>query len=453
MGAGAVVTPLGSSGADAGVLSGGGGGADAELGSLLSSSYDEAAGGGETPGQTDDAIIDAIDDLGAVPEGDATQNAAPADAALETVAQPGVEASPYQLTPDGKAYMVPKAELPQFQAAQKFFQQVSQHFATPQEAQSAAMQSADLRIMSNDWASGTEAGIRQVLNHFAGGDHVTNPQMQQRYQQSFSKMADVMPQMLQQINPQAHQAMAEKFVTSRIDAAYQKAATTGNAEDFKAAQEMDYGFTGKYKTDVSQIQKAPDPQVNAAEQRIREFETRQDAALKRDIGQFNQTAVEGAKFTQLGALIDKTLAKVKDRYTEAGYADLKAGVHRELVDTLKSQPEWWTEHQQNWNALMDDYRTTWKQGSPGNGLQPRAQAYIQSFLSRAQRALPQIAQKRVNVATQREQSARAANGQFAGQKPAATRQPAQAAAPAANGQMKRLSPDEWQAELNRAMSV
>lgn len=435
-----VASPIASTG---GLPAGGG---DLDLGSTLSAAFDEASGESTLDSSAapagEPSIGDQTSDL------DLGQPAIDPQTTTDPAAQPqaGAEASPYTLSPDGKFYQVPKSELPQFQTAQKYFQQVSQHFATPQEAQNAASQAADLRIMSNDWASGADQSIETVLRHWAGFDHSANPQIQQRYQQSFAKMAELMPNTLKQINPQAYEGMQARLITESIESAYQKAAQTRNPEDFKAAQERDYGFTGQYKTDPSQIQKQQTQQVSAEQQRMREFETREANALKRDIGDFNTSAVEGAKFNQFGQMLDKTLGKIKDRYSEAGFNDLKAGIHRELIDTMKNQPDsWWMEHTQEWQRIMDDYRSIWKQGGDAKSLQPRVQSYIQSFISRANRLMPPIAQKRIGAATNAAQ-ARSRTGQFAAPQPQ-TRQPGQPGQPAAPQQPTgKTSSDQWNSD-------
>lgn len=411
-----------------------------ELGSLLSDAYDSAGGdesaGGEVSAEPSGEITGETGDGQDV-------SAQPADSLLQpdAVAQPGADASPYRLTEDGKFYQVPKGELPTFQTAQKYHQQVSQYFATAQEAQTASLQAADLRIMSNDWASGSEAAIKGVLNHWAGGNHSQNPAVQQRYQQSFSKMASLMPEALKTVNPQAYGDMVQGMVSRAVELAYDRAVQTQNPEDLKRAQELDWGATGKYKTELPKADPAAQAQSQFQREKA-EFESRQDSALKRDVGAFNQSAVEGAKFTQLGGMIDKQLEKIKGRYSEQAYGDLKAGIQRELVDKLRSQ-DWYTEHEQAFHGLMNDYRTTWKQGSPGQGLQPRVQSYIQDFVSRAQRLLPSIAQPRIGAATQA--ATRTRDGKFAATQPQ-SRPPVQSqpASLPANG--NKLSSDEWESQ-------
>lgn len=424
----------------------GGGGGDLDLSSTLGSAFDEALSTESTPPAGEAPPSGETDLFAAEPVVD------PAATPTDPNAQPGTEASPYQLSPDGKFYQVPKSELPQFQTAQKYFQQVSQHFPTAQDAAQALVQSSSHRMMSNDWRGGQPEGIETVLNHLAGFDHTGNPQVQQRYQQSFAKMAELMPNTLKQINPQAYEGMQNRLISETIESAYQKAAASGNPEDFKAAQERDYGFTGQYKTDLSQVQKQA--QVSDQDRRIQQSEARYTQALNRDSKDFHVNGVEEPKFKQFGEMLDKTLGKIKDRYEPAAYQDIKANVHRELIDTMQGTAQglselarsensaWWHEHKQEHAELIRDFQEIWKAGGNAAQLRPRVQSYQNSFVSRANRLLPQIAQKRIGAATNAAQ-ARSRTGQFAAQPPQA-RQPGQAAAPQqTNG---RTSSDQWNSD-------
>ena len=49
--------------------------------------------------------------------------------------------------------------------------------------------------------------------------------------------------------------------------------------------------------------------------------------------------------------------------------------------------DWWREHQQTFNGIISDYRTTWDQGNPGANLQARVQSYVQSFVNTEQIAI------------------------------------------------------------------
>lgn len=455
-------------GGDAGILSSGGsGGGDAELSSLLSDAFDSASGdeGGDPSGSQPESQIG--DPQTETETSQTESEAAPVNPA--DPAQPGATdaASPYPLSPDGKSYMVPKQALPAFQTAQKFHQEVGKYFSTPQDAQTAYQQAADLRIMSNDWLSGDPGTLQHVLSHWAGADHSNQPAVQQRYQQSFVRMAQMIPDMLQKISPQAHSAFigqparfdgagnqispAQGMLVNAVNAAYEHASKTGNAEDFKRAQELDYGVTGNYKTELPQYN--PQAQQLTEQQRqMQDFNQRQTAALTRDTGSFNQAHVEGDKFKQLGDMIDSTLKSVKGTYPEKTYNAVKSAIHKDIVDQLQGRPEWWLEHKQNFDGIIRDFKTLWNQGqNPAQVLAPRIQAYKNNFVSEARRILPSVAKEHIGSAT-RTVVNRNQTGQFAAnQLPTRPNASPQQQTPAHG--TPRISRDQWDAELAAALKV
>jgi hypothetical protein len=424
------------------------GGSDAELGSLLGDAFDSATGG-ET--------LEAGGEAAPAGESGSEGSQQPFEAPIDTPVgeAPTVQAEaipsdvPWKLAPDGQSYVLPKAELPKVTNALKYSESVGQIFANQMEAQNAAIQAGDMRTMFNDWHFGTEESLKSVMSHLSGANH-PDPATRASYQRSFTKMAQMAPDMLRQINPQAYSQFVSSMGKSLTAQMYEKAAQTQNPQDLLDAQSMDWALTGQYQKELPKA----DPQAQQRsqfEQRERDFYARQDAALKREVVNFNNTAVEGAKFNQLSSRIDALLAPVKGKFNEVAYADLKAGIQREAIDSLMKSTDpamqsWFTEHRQNFDQLMADYRHTWTQGSPGKGLQPRIQAYINDFLSRASRVLPAIAQKRVNATTQARLSRSAPAA-----KPAGTSRPAPAPS---NGQPTgRMSSDEWDKQWAEATAV
>lgn len=390
---------------------------DAELGSLLSDAYDSASGGespsgeiGDQSSSAEESVSEPEIQLGSLEDETPVAEAKPvAKTEAEKVASPG---EPYPLDPTGKSYLVPKNELPQLQSARQFHQEVSKYFSNPEEAQTAYLQASDLRTMQNDWNYGSPETIEAVISHWAGKNQ-QNPQVRQRFENSFVKMSSKVPEMLKSINPEAYKGLVDSMVTQAISLEYEKAAKTGNPEDFKRAQELDWGKTGTYKKELQK----PDPQAEQRtrdEQKREDFDKRQNVALKRDVDAYNNEHVEGAKFNQLNSMIDKILGPVKDRYGDVAYTDLKEGIKRELFTSLKSQSEFWREHEQTWAQLMEDYRTTWRNGQSPSSLDPRVKSFVSSFISQAKRALPAIAQKRVNgtTAVRLQQPARGPDGKF-----------------------------------------
>ncbi len=428
--------------ADAGLAGVGGG--DADLGALLSQGWDAAADAegidaGQEPAPEGAELTPAVTE-------EPTPDAQPEPVA-DATGQPEAIDSQYQLTPDGKAYIVPKAQLPGFQTAKKFADAVGQYYSTPQEAQTCYFQANDQRMMTGDFQSGQPEAIQGFLDHWANGGANATPLQQQRHQAAFSKMAELVLPMLQKINPQAYEATVSGTIAKAIDLAYEKAARSNNPDDFKRAQELDWGATGQYKKEL------PQPSTQQAQlTREQQFEQRQTAAYNRDVSSFNQTGVEGPKFGKLSEAIDTRLAKVKAAYEPQAYADLKTGIHRDIIDKMQGKgpdpdptaADWWREHVQTWNGIIQDYKTTWEQGQPGANLQARIQSYQQSFVNRANRYLPAVATARIGPAT-RAQVNRTNSGQFSGKQPQARQQSAPNAQPA-NGQPKPSRSETWDNE-------
>lgn len=467
MGANAVVTPATG---DLSGLSSSGGDISSELGSLLGQGYDAATGTEEVPGGeqgTEPAPGGEAPPEYPAGEAPQAQAAEPAQTPKEP-AQPGqaqtTSPEPYPVSQDGKSYLMPKGDYPALQQAQQYAQQVQEWFPDAESANYAYLRSADLRAMENDWIDGNPQALEGVLAHWSGANHNHNPAVQARFQQSFQRMAEMIPGMLERSNPQAYQSFigaparfdgqgnmispASGLLAKAVDSAYRRAAETGNPEDFKRAQELDYGVTGTYKNELPRHDPAQ-AQMSAFEQRERAFNERQAAAQNRDVNGFNQSQVEGAKFSELNAKIDELLKPVAGKYPEPTMAAVKTAIQGEILQSLKSDPEWWLLHEQEFHQLMNDYRLTWTQGQPGQGLNPRIQAYKNEFLSRASRKLPSIVQKHINAATQ--SRTRSANGQFSGQpqNPPAAQAPQTAPATPQNGRPAapgRMSSDQWNKE-------
>ena len=309
----------------------------------------------------------------------------------------------------------------------------------------AAGQASELRMMTNDWLYGSDDAIQGILSHFSGANN-TDPTTRAQAQRSFERMVSMAPSVLQRMNPQAYQGFLQSQAKAIGESLYAKAAQTGDPQDFMAAQSFEWGLTGQYKTELPK--QDPQQQMRSQfEQREQAFNQRQEAALRRDVTNFSGSALEGAKFNQLGAKIDQILAPVKNRYSETAYEDMKAGIQRDVMNQLMKS-DWFTEHKQHYDQLVSDFRTTWNQGVPGKGLQPRVQAYVADFLKQASRGLQSIAAKRVNATTQ----AHTPNGrQGTRQSSGAGRPSAQVQTPA--DQNKRLSPDEWDSALAAALKV
>lgn len=436
-----------------------GGDITSEIGSLLSGGYDSATSDtpdiGDTPVDEtpigDEAPV--VDDAPPVDDAPAPD----ADAPLDTQAPaPG----DYPLSPDGKSYMIPKSDLASIKGVQQYHTAVSQLYPTAQDAHTSYVQASDHRAMSNDWMTGAEPNIQAVMNYWAGGDHPAGSPLQQKFQQSFAKMAEKMPDALAKMNPQAYESLTNTMMSKAIESAYEKAATSNNPEDLKRAQELDWGVTGQYKTELPKV----DPQVKAQqdfERRQTEFNNTRTEMQNSQLKDYNDKQVEGAKFNEVNGLIDKTLSKVKGRYTDIAFNDVKNGIRSELISAMSGQPtaaypngipgqrEWFAEHKQAFDQLVNDFKQSWNPTAPGRGLEGRVQAYRQDYINRANRIITAIAKPRIETAT-RTPGAAARTSTGAPAVRAATQPQSRTAQPDPN---KRLSSDEWNTEFAKALRI
>lgn len=437
-----IATGIGDAGSGGGVSggipgggsgsAGGGGDLFGELGDIANAAYESTGGssGSEVPGGEEgggpnlphegDSEFPGGEgpDANALGTNDQAQSQT-TDPNAATGAGAGANAEPipgWKLNADGQTYTVPSAELPRVQAALQYAEALGQYFSTPEEAQGAYSSASQMRQMQNDWQYGTPDAIRSVMNFLAGASH-TDPAGRMAFQRSFGQMMSMAPDILRQTNPQAYSQFVGSMNNRAVEGLYMKAAHDaaqyGPQSDVAKqslldAQSVEWGFTGKYRETAPTVDPNAQRQAQFTQQQ-RDFEARQSAALRRDVGNFNNSYLEGPKLAKLDQMIAEKLSPIKSRYPEGVFNDTVAGIHREIVDTLAKQTDWYTEHRQAFDQLINDYRMTWAQGSPGNGLQPRINAYQQDYLNRAGRIAGPIIQKRLNAATTAVTSARKAN--------------------------------------------
>lgn len=384
--------------------------ADMDLGETLGAAYDSAIENQETP---------------AAPVAPAAPQETPAapvtDAPAETQAVTNPD-SPYQLAPDGNSYLVPKDQLPILNSFKQYAEKTQEWFPSIQDAEVAYKQSSDFGALMQDFTSGGPAETGNVLK-FLSGEFASDPQIRQQSQQAFARLAEQMPSVLKNINPEAHSKLAATFFQAEVEGAYARAAQTGDPKDLLAAQRLDWGKTGRYKTELPKI----DPAKAAADQLAQQqaqFEQRQTQALTRDWNSFNKTEVDGPKWQQFGAELDRVLAPVKGKFTPAIYEAVKENISKQVNDKLQNDFEWARTHGNQRKAIESGYRDAWKTQQPADRLKPSIQAYNNDFMTRVRRYLPAVAAGLINEATNtavqpkpqaappNQPAARAANGQF-----------------------------------------
>lgn len=443
-----------------------------EIGDALSSG---ALNVDESPAPTQDAAATEALPPADTPPGEApTPPPGPGTPPPDT--PPGESA--YQLTPDGKAYVVPKQDWGTFTGAKQYAEAVQQRFPTTNDAEVGFLEASDFRGMRTDFLHGTDADMDAVIKFWSnGGQDPSIPgydaNLAARFQERFVTMAGRMPEVLKSVSPQAYDQFAAKIIQDRlissgmnpqqaqqtitdlntqaqISSAYDKASREGNLDDpndplVLAAQRLDYSITGTYRTNDPALQKQwgvtginrpvvqqpTEPKLSARET---ELQQREETMLTRDWTHFNTTMMDGPKWKQFHDEVDKVLAPAKDKYDPDTFADIREGVIRRTLEAIKKDGEWVRNHDNERRALENSYKLAWKSQQPADSLKQRIQVYQNDFMSRVRRQVPAIAQSRLNnvtatqVAATKQSPTRAQNGQFtkpAEQQPApATRKPA-----------------------------
>ena len=414
---------------------------EADLGSTLSSAFDSVV----PPDASAEQAAPAAEESGVVAETPApTEQTAPTGAAPTDPAAPADTS--YQLTPDGTGYVVPKAEFPLLSGAKQYAEKVQERFPTIQDAEVAYLQSSDHNAMMTDFLHGETADVDAMLSHLAGAN-ATDPQFRSQSQQAFTRMAERLPEVLKQVNPEAYAKHVNNMFQVEVQAAYEKAAQTGDPKDLLRAQSIEWGKTGRYQIELPKVDpaKAASDAQAAREASIAQRETQ---LLDRDWSNFNRGTVEGPKWQQFNAAIDAALAPVKAKYTPEIFSAVRDRIASQINDKLKADFDWARMHGNERKVIEASYKQAWKSNQSVDGLNPRIQAYNNDFMARVRRHLPSIAAPILNSAT-----ASAVASQKAPQPAAPPNQPA---ARAANGQFQAQTPQtgrsydfsedpEWQA--------
>jgi len=375
----------------------------------------------------------------AVPEAEAApvDEAAPETPVAVTPADPN--APPYKLTTDGNGYIVPKAELPQLQGFKTYAETLQQTFPTVQDAMNAHQQAIDLRNMQVDYITGGEPHIKAILDYWSTGG-TNDPTTRAQYAESFVKMASKVPDVLKQINPQAHDQMGSSFVAARIEAAYAKAAQTGDKNDLLQAQSLDWGITGRYKTELPKHDpvKAQEAAIRA---RAEQVSQREAAMLNRDWNTFNNGTVEGPKWNQFNAAIDKALEPVKNRYAPDDFAIVREKLAQGVLSEINKDYAFSQTHNNELNYLQNEHARLWKAGQPTAALTNKIQAYQNNLLARVRQVLPGIAGPVLKTATARAVAQQPPKPGSTPPKPATPAPPASRAA----------TPHNWEDDLRQTL--
>lgn len=319
--------------------------------------------------------------------------AAPAPSEIPPGEAPTTEAE-YKLTPDGQSYLVPKDQLANIKALREYSTKVQEKFPTIQDAEAAHTAATNMRGISSDYLHGTDADIQSVLEFFAGADVLPGyPDLKAQHEQSFFRMADQMPTVLEKLSPERYETFSNNLVGKEISRAYDAAAKSGNPADLKYAQRLDWGWTGQYRADAkaqpATQQQAPDAAFAAREQ---ELAKRESAITESQWKGFNDNTVEGPKWSAFYKYLDDTLAPVKDSYDATVWPHVREGIAKDTIKKIAEDSNWAREHSNTLRGLKSTFEHLTKTGKQPNDLKASAQAWQSDFMMRVRRHLPSIAQ-------------------------------------------------------------
>jgi hypothetical protein len=405
---------------------GDGGGAPMDLGALLDTGFDAAVGSdGDATGVPN---ADPVDDI-APPAQDAPGSETPVGDEAAPAAEPIIPVdpnNPYAMSPDGKGFVVPKTELPQLQGYKQYAEAVQQKFPTPADAEVAYAQSSDFQAILNDLQYGGETELDAVLG-FLSGSNATDPQLQASMRAGFERLASRVPQILSKMNPQAHASHVDSMVQSRVEEMYRYAQESGNPDDLLNAQRLDWGLTGKYKTELEKLDpmRAQQEQLTRQQQAVQQQENQ---LLERDWSSFNKNSVDGPKWGEFNSAINKALEPIKASYAPEVFDAVRARIAQQVIEGMQKDFEFARTQNIVRTQIQKGYEGAWRNRQPTDALNPRIQAYTQNFMARARQILPSVAKPLLDKAAgkpaapkaaappqqspQNQPTQRAANGQF-----------------------------------------
>src|SRR5271166_39291 len=224
----------------------------------------------------------------------------------------GEAPSPYQLSPDGSGYVVPKADFASLSGFKTYATEVQNYFPTSADAKASYEAANDYRAMFHDFRYGSDQDVDAFLGMLAG-DNTENPQARAEFQQSFARMMTRAPEMLRRVNGQAYEQLADRVMQSNIQAAYQAAGSSGQPQDLEYAQRLDWGWNGKYQQEV-QRHDLNAQAMNQLQEREQALATREKAIQDSAWGGFDKDQVNGPKWKGFYAEIDKALEPVKSKH-------------------------------------------------------------------------------------------------------------------------------------------
>jgi hypothetical protein len=258
-----------------------------------------------------------------------------------------------------KEYVVRQAQFERFrqhEQAVKQFQEVFGEPPTPELLQDAASARLAQVAMMTDFMSGDPQAHENFLGEF---QRIANEAVQRGEvaQDPMTALAERFPDFLSQHNPEAHGRLSEKVVRSTLDDLYDAAQQSGDANLWRAIQNIDNKIFKKYRPEASMTAR-PDPvdqrlqTVMQREQRLTQKEQQESAARW-------TSRLKGAQTQNLQAAseaIAATLQPVEAAYQKfpEAFDGIKTKMNS-LVENAIKQDTNWVAYQEK---LVQQMRTT-----------------------------------------------------------------------------------------------
>lgn len=360
------------------------------------------------------------------------------------------------VTAEGKGYRVGKERFTQFRDAEKAFNEVVKlipswltqgQAPTIQHMRDMRDAASSFRTLQTHYTSGNQQNTSEVLD-FLSGTHANNAAAQLQFRQGFARLAEQIPDRLQQIDPQAYAKLQAKFadpdqlrqanpdafktvetsvLRSRIDVLYQKALESGNAEDFKNAQWVDHLLTDKYYRSHAEIPRV-DPEAQRLKQfaerekafneKTQSFEQQQEQARESTWSQVaaNLQASEDSGLSQLTQSALKN-AKGAEGLTQETLGAIGSAVAARVREQLKQDWVWSRDREVDLDEMRNGVHTRLKGNQRLADMKPQLDAHIQEFfrvaapIVRAEVARLVSAKSKQVIAQNGAQTERLQNGQ------------------------------------------
>lgn len=302
-----------------------------------------------------------------------------------------------QFTDDAgrKYYNVKPERMRGFVTAKNFVKAIEEFAPTVEDAKAHFEGASDFRAMQSMFDSAEPQALGQFMNYW----HKGSPE-------AFSAMAQRLPAFLASQatnNPLAAQALGniESQVNRvTINRIYDKARETGDPDDFKLAQAVDYAINGKYLETPDQIptrQRQVDPQ-DQIRQREQQQDQREQQFANQRWEEFDKNYISGAKNTALTSAVDAAF-KVAEQAFPAGI--LKAAKREaiaQITEAIEKSFEFNRNQKVETSDIQRDLVRAIRSGSTTN-LEPRAARLVEEFKARVNRVLPGIVKPLIGDAT------------------------------------------------------